>query len=164
MKINIGWVGRLMILMLVGMEAQIASAQIYSENLCDGPGDLPGCKTVYEDPLAVVCIANETDDRLIYNYRWGQRSWRGNRSDSGETWRHYLSLNAKAVARDNFTSPTFKLQFDKDRTDGSKLITIDLKTYVVGKSVFDKEGCDVGKRYELRYGQSSRWIELKEVD
>ncbi len=157
MKIKTGWGWLLMILMSVGMEAQTASAEI-----C-GTCDIVSPRSEYEDPLAVVCITNETNDRLIYNYRWGQRPWKDNQSEPDETWWYSLSLNAEAVARDNYSPPTFWLKFDRDMTDGAQFITIDLETYVVGESVFKEKGCDVSKRYKFRYGQSSRWLQLEET-
>lgn len=101
---------------------------------------------------AALCLSNNTDAHITYNYRWGNGQWQTSYLDAGETNIH----SWRNTSRTAF--PNFKISFD---TDPSNYLSTQL--YYLDQYSASGRNCIEGKNYAFEY---TDWetIDLYELD
>lgn len=98
---------------------------------------------------AVVCLFNNTDLPINYQYKWGNGSWESDTLDAG-----YNMTHSWKYARGLVSSPKFTVKFDADLTDSNYYEVYSLERYQA-----TNKSCDEGKIYNFEFADS-RYINL----
>lgn len=92
-------------------------------------------------PFAVVCIGNETNQRISFGYKWGDKSsYRTISLNPGEY--RWFSYRYRSIP----VSPNFRIIFDYDLRPGRR----EYKYYNLERNQARFQDCSYGKQYYFR--------------
>ncbi len=98
---------------------------------------------------AAVCLVNNTDLSINYEYKWGNGNWQSDTLYAG-----YQMTHTWKYARGSASSPKFTVKFDADLTKAAYYDVHSLERYRA-----TNKSCDEGKIYNFEFADS-RYIDL----
>ncbi len=99
----------------------------------------------------VVCLVNNTEDKVVYAYRWGDEDWKKYSLEAGSS--HWYSWNHSSGS-DAF--PKFSVRFDNNLSSDSNF-----KEYELEKNNASEQSCEKAKNYRFKYtDRSQSFIDL----
>ncbi len=101
---------------------------------------------VSSNRYGVVCIINETNTTINYDYRWGTESWTSTSVNSNN--RRWHSWEYRSGSQ---SSPDFQVRFDNDMTSGINRIT-----YTLSRNAMRTQSCDGARQYVFQYTRNNR--------
>lgn len=105
--------------------------------------------------FAVLCIRNQTDIGIYYQYKWGDDGYREIYLEAG-----YYRWHSWRYAHGSYSSPNFVIKFDYDLRWGMD----SWKYYSLPRYQARYEECDQGAQYAFRKSDSGDFIDLWDIN